>query len=603
MEREEEIARLYKPSAKACETRRSAGDALPHGRRQRRPEYVARLPGGDPGAVQRLLHSEVRAEEERRPGVPGNAAGGPLVERRQRAARPGSKVGLELDGDAPAAGLRRRRGDAGSDAPGRGEKSAAGAGEDALRTLGEGLCAQVMHVGPYAAERRQSSSCTRSSTSRAASRAGKHHEIYLGDPRRAAPEKLKTVVRQPVASPAGLTEKYRRCVGYGVCNCSTCDRPPRAQRERAEARSVVSVTEMTKEVEQTMADKVIIFDTTLRDGEQSPGVALNMQDKLEIARQLERLGVDVIEAGFPISLAGRLRVRDSDRQRRSSAAVVAGLAHADPQAVDACWEAVKGAAQPRIHIFLSSSDIHLAHQLRKDRDEVLEMARTQVARAKGYVSDVEFSADGRQPLRPGVPLPDAGAGDRGGRDDGEHPGYRGLLHAGGVRGVHPQHLREGARTSTRRSSRCTATTTWAWRWPTRWPPCRRGRARWSAASTASASGPGNASLEEIVMALKTRARPVRADDRHQDEGALPDEPPRLRPDGHGRPAEQGDRRRQRLPPPVGHPPGRHPEDARDLRDHGRARRSAGLRAAPSSCWASCRAGTPSASGCRRWATS
>ncbi|MGA2286375.1 MAG: 2-isopropylmalate synthase [Dehalococcoidia bacterium] len=139
-----------------------------------------------------------------------------------------------------------------------------------------------------------------------------------------------------------------------------------------------------------MADKVIIFDTTLRDGEQSPGVALNIADKLEIARQLERLGVDVIEAGFPIASAGDFECV-STIAGAIKRAVVAGLAHATPMAVDAAWDAVKGAVQPRIHVFLSSSDIHMAHQLRKNRDEVLEMARTQVARAKGYVSDVEFS--------------------------------------------------------------------------------------------------------------------------------------------------------------------------------------------------------------------
>ncbi len=139
-----------------------------------------------------------------------------------------------------------------------------------------------------------------------------------------------------------------------------------------------------------MADKVIIFDTTLRDGEQSPGVALNIQDKLEIARQLERLRVDVIEAGFPIASPGDFEcvTAISTAIKRC---VITGLAHAEPSAVDACWDAIKGAVQPRIHIFLSSSDIHLAHQLRKDREQVLEMARTQVARAKGYVSDVEFS--------------------------------------------------------------------------------------------------------------------------------------------------------------------------------------------------------------------
>ena len=139
-----------------------------------------------------------------------------------------------------------------------------------------------------------------------------------------------------------------------------------------------------------MADRVIIFDTTLRDGEQSPGVVLNIQDKLEIARQLERLGVDVIEAGFPISSPGDFE-GVSTVAREIKGCVVAGLAHAHPEAIDSCWEAVKVAAQPRIHVFLSSSDIHMAHQLRKDRDEVLEIARTQVARAAGYTSDIEFS--------------------------------------------------------------------------------------------------------------------------------------------------------------------------------------------------------------------
>ena len=139
-----------------------------------------------------------------------------------------------------------------------------------------------------------------------------------------------------------------------------------------------------------MADKVIIFDTTLRDGEQSPGVALNIQDKLEIARQLEKLRVDVIEAGFPVSSPGDFEGVTAVA-REIKRCTVAGLAHASPKAIDACWEAVKGAVQPRIHVFLSSSDIHMAHQLNKNRDEVLEMARTQVARAKSYTSDVEFS--------------------------------------------------------------------------------------------------------------------------------------------------------------------------------------------------------------------
>jgi 2-isopropylmalate synthase len=111
-------------------------------------------------------------------------------------------------------------------------------------------------------------------------------------------------------------------------------------------------------------DKVIIFDTTLRDGEQAAGGTLNVQEKLEIARELEKLEVDVIEAGFPISSPGDFEaVNLISREVRRPA--ICALSHANPQAIDRAWEAVKGAAHPRIHIFLSSSDIHLMHQLKK----------------------------------------------------------------------------------------------------------------------------------------------------------------------------------------------------------------------------------------------
>jgi len=137
-------------------------------------------------------------------------------------------------------------------------------------------------------------------------------------------------------------------------------------------------------------DRVIIFDTTLRDGEQSAGAALNIDEKLEIARQLERLNVDVIEAGFPISSPGDLEaVRRISKEVRGP--TICALAHANKDAVDAAWQAVKEAQHPRIHVFLSSSEIHIAHQLKKSKEQVLEAARNMVARAKGYLEDVEFS--------------------------------------------------------------------------------------------------------------------------------------------------------------------------------------------------------------------
>jgi 2-isopropylmalate synthase len=137
-------------------------------------------------------------------------------------------------------------------------------------------------------------------------------------------------------------------------------------------------------------DKVIIFDTTLRDGEQAAGGSLNIQEKLEIARQLEKLGVDVIEAGFPASSPGDFE-SVSLISREIKRAAICALTHANFNAVDRAWEAVNGAVHPRIHIFLSASDIHIIHQLKKSRDEIMKMACDTVARAKGYTGDIEFS--------------------------------------------------------------------------------------------------------------------------------------------------------------------------------------------------------------------
>lgn len=137
-------------------------------------------------------------------------------------------------------------------------------------------------------------------------------------------------------------------------------------------------------------DKVIIFDTTLRDGEQSAGASLNVPDKLKIAKQLDELGVDVIEAGFPASSPSDFEaVRAIAREIRRP--VVCALASATDKAIDAAWEAIKEAKHPRIHVFLSASDIHLSYQLKKSREEALEICRVMVARAKSYTDDIEFS--------------------------------------------------------------------------------------------------------------------------------------------------------------------------------------------------------------------
>ena len=137
-------------------------------------------------------------------------------------------------------------------------------------------------------------------------------------------------------------------------------------------------------------DNVIIFDTTLRDGEQAAGGALNVREKLDIAKQLERLGVDVIEAGFPISSPGDFEAV-SLIAKEVRTPIICPLAHANADAIDLAWESVKEAEHPRIHVFLSASDIHLFYQLKKSREEILETSRDMVAWAKKYVDDVEFS--------------------------------------------------------------------------------------------------------------------------------------------------------------------------------------------------------------------
>lgn len=141
-----------------------------------------------------------------------------------------------------------------------------------------------------------------------------------------------------------------------------------------------------------MSDRVWIFDTTLRDGEQSPGVNLNAQDKLDIARQLQKLGVDIIEAGFPIASVGDFEAVKNIAEQVKGVAI-AGLCRTSFTDIDRAWEALKSADQARIHTFIATSDIHLKHKLRMTREEVLEAAVAAVKRARKYTSDVEFSAE------------------------------------------------------------------------------------------------------------------------------------------------------------------------------------------------------------------
>jgi 2-isopropylmalate synthase len=141
-----------------------------------------------------------------------------------------------------------------------------------------------------------------------------------------------------------------------------------------------------------MSDRVYIFDTTLRDGEQSPGAPMNPDEKVSLARQLEALGVDIIEAGFPAASQG-----DFESVQAIARCIkhiqVAALCRALTKDIDRGWEAIRDAAHPRIHTFLATSEIHMTHKLRKTREQVLEMAEAAVKHAASLCPNVEFSAE------------------------------------------------------------------------------------------------------------------------------------------------------------------------------------------------------------------
>jgi 2-isopropylmalate synthase len=139
-------------------------------------------------------------------------------------------------------------------------------------------------------------------------------------------------------------------------------------------------------------DRVKIFDTTLRDGEQSPGISLNAAEKLEIAQQLSRLGVDVIEAGFPITSPGDFEAVQTIA-RNVQGPVICALARSSFQDIDAAWNAIKDSERPRIHTFLATSDLHIKYKLQTSREDVKGQVKAAVAHAKSYTDDVEYSPE------------------------------------------------------------------------------------------------------------------------------------------------------------------------------------------------------------------
>ena len=163
------------------------------------------------------------------------------------------------------------------------------------------------------------------------------------------------------------------------------DEPGRWHREKTNSKR-------HEKKDNEMSRKIHIFDTTLRDGEQVPGAKLNKRQKIEIAQQLAKLGVDVIEAGFPCSSPDDLKAVQAVAEQIQGP-VIAGLARAVQQDIDIAWEAVQKAERPRIYVFLGSSDIHLQKKLRQDRDAALQRAVEAVRYAKKYCEDVEYSTE------------------------------------------------------------------------------------------------------------------------------------------------------------------------------------------------------------------
>ena len=166
--------------------------------------------------------------------------------------------------------------------------------------------------------------------------------------------------------------------------------------------AVVGETKMTEDVVDTPEDTVLFFDTTLRDGEQSPGATLNVEEKIEIARQLSRLGVDICEAGFPIASQGDFeavrRIAEevghlTEGRKTGQPMTIAGLARANREDIQRAYDAVKVAKRHRIHTFLATSDIHLKHKLKIDREECIDQVIESVSFARSLCDDVEFSPE------------------------------------------------------------------------------------------------------------------------------------------------------------------------------------------------------------------
>ncbi len=184
---------------------------------------------------------------------------------------------------------------------------------------------------------------------------------------------------------------------------------------------------------------VRIFDTTLRDGEQSPGATMTSAEKLEVARGLAKLGVDVIEAGFPaaspddLEAVRKIAVEVGRVDDDGYAPIICGLARATRSDIDKAWEAIRPAARPRIHVFLATSDIHMQYKLKMTREQVVAKVDEMVTYAHSLCADVEFSPEDAGRSDPQFLYQRAGCGHPGGSHHPQYPRYGRIYPAGGIR--------------------------------------------------------------------------------------------------------------------------------------------------------------------------
>ena len=252
------------------------------------------------------------------------------------------------------------------------------------------------------------------------------------------------------------------------------------------------------------ANRIRIFDTTLRDGEQSPGASMNMAEKVEVARALAALGVDIIEAGFPIASQGDFEAVRAIATEVTGA-TVCGLARCNDRDIDRAWEALQYAQTPRIHVFLATSAIHREHKLKMTRDADHRAGRRRASDAPGrYCADVEFSPEDAARTELDFLCEVVAGRHRGRRHHGQHPRHRRLRHAHAVRRRDPHARASGCRTSTGPIISVHCHNDLGLAVANSLAACEAGARQVECTINGIGERAGNAALEEIVMALKTR---------------------------------------------------------------------------------------------------